>query len=75
MIPEDDVPVSFVPASAEVRLDGHDASLLLKADAATVNALSATVTDARIDIDALQGGVRDHLMTFAKYPGKNAFAR
>lgn len=26
-------------------------------------------------IDALQGGVRNHLMTFAKYPGKNAFAR
>ncbi|BBB13420.1 hypothetical protein [Sphingopyxis sp. FD7] len=43
--------------SAEVRLDGHDASLLLKADAATVNALSATVTDARIDIDALQGAI------------------
>jgi arylsulfatase len=26
-------------------------------------------------IDAFQAGVRDHLMTFGKYPAKNAFAR
>src|SRR3546814_5775011 len=44
-------------SSAEVRLDGAEASLLLKADAATVDALSATLTAATLDIDALQGTV------------------
>ncbi len=43
--------------SAEVRLDGIDASLLLKADVATVNALSASLTAASIEIDALQGAI------------------
>ena len=43
--------------SAEFRLAGLDASLLLKADATIVNALSASLTTASLAIDALEGAI------------------
>lgn len=44
-------------SSAEVRLDGAEAQLLLKADAASVTALTATVTTVSQSLDALAGVV------------------
>ncbi|MGR4892291.1 hypothetical protein ACIPPQ_14785 [Sphingopyxis sp. LARHCG72] len=43
--------------TAEARLDGAEATILLKADAVTVNALTATVTTVTNDLDALEGVV------------------